>query len=66
MPQINDTVADIRKVVANIKLIPLFSKKIDIDELSFDGMKVNTTNLFMKHALRVLLGEWIWFHTVLI
>ena len=27
MPQIKNTVADIKKVVANVKLIPLFSKK---------------------------------------
>lgn len=51
MPQIKDTVADIKKVVANVRLIPLFSKKIDIDELSFNDMKVNTTNFI--HEARV-------------
>ena len=51
MPQVKDTVADIKKVVANVRLIPLFSKKIDIDELSFDCMKVNTTNFI--HEARV-------------
>ena len=57
MPQINDTVADIRKVVANIKLIPLFSKKIDIDELSFDGMKVNTTNFIHEARVKGTIGR---------
>jgi hypothetical protein len=51
MPQVKDTVADIKKVVANIRLLPLFSKKIDIDKLSFDCMKVNTTNFI--HEARV-------------
>src|SRR5574344_2614066 len=57
MPQLNDTVADIRKVVANIKLIPLFSKKIDIDELSFDGMKVNTTNFIHEARVKGTIGR---------
>lgn len=42
LPQVKDTIADIRKLVVNVRLLPLFSKKVVIEELSLQQSKINT------------------------
>ena len=42
LPQVKDTIADVKKLVANVRLLPLFSKKVIIDELSLHEAKINT------------------------
>jgi hypothetical protein len=42
LPQIKDTLADVRKLVADVRLLPLFKKHVIIDELSFHEAKINT------------------------
>ena len=37
-----DTVADIRKMVVDVQLLPLFESQVMVDELNFTQMKVNT------------------------
>ena len=46
-----DTVADIRKMVVDVQLLPLFSNQVMVDELNFTKMKVNTTNFI--HEARI-------------
>lgn len=46
-----DTVADIKKTVVDVQLWPLLKKQVMVDELSFEQMKVNTTNFI--HAARI-------------
>lgn len=46
-----DTVADIHKTVVDVQLWPLLHKQVMVDELSFEQMKVNTTNFI--HAARI-------------
>lgn len=48
---VTDTVADIRSLVADVQLWSLLRKQVMVDELAFNGMKVNTANLV--HTLRV-------------
>ena len=42
LPQVKDTIANIRKLVVNVRLLPLFSKKVVIEELSLQQSKINT------------------------
>ena len=39
-----DTVADVRRAVANVQLLPLLKNQVMVDELSLQQMKVNTTH----------------------
>ena len=57
LPQVKDTVADIRKTVANIRLWPLFKKQVEIDQLKFYDMKVNTTNFIHKARIKGAIGH---------
>ena len=47
-----DTVADIRKMVVDVQLLPLFESQVMVDELNFTQMKVNTTNFI--HEARIM------------
>ena len=38
----NDTIADVRHLTVNVRLLPLLRKKVVIEELSFQQAKVNT------------------------
>ena len=40
LPQVKDTVADIRKTVVDIQLLPLFDKQVMIDQILFDDLKI--------------------------
>ena len=42
--QINDTVADITSMVADVQLLPLLRKQVMVDKLVMKNMKVNTTH----------------------
>ena len=42
LPGVRDTIADIRKLVADIQLWPLLEKRVVIDELSLHQAKINT------------------------
>ena len=42
LPQVKDTIADIRKLVVDVKLLPLFQKRMVIKELSLQHAKINT------------------------
>jgi hypothetical protein len=42
LPQIKDTIADVRKFVADVRLLPLFRQRVIIDELSLNQARINT------------------------
>ncbi|WP_028896341.1 translocation/assembly module TamB domain-containing protein [Prevotella sp. HUN102] len=44
IPERNDTVADVESLVLQVRMMPLFSGKVEIDEFSFRRLKANTTN----------------------
>ena len=44
LPGVNDTVADVRRMVADVQLWPLLRSQVMVDELSLQQMKVNTTH----------------------
>lgn len=52
-----DTIADIRKVVADIQLLPLLEGKVEIDRLSFADTKVNTTDFIAQAIVRGNIGN---------
>ena len=51
LPQVKDTVADVRKLVASVQLLPLFKSQVEVDRLDFSDVKMNTTNFI--HEARV-------------
>lgn len=51
LPQVTDTIASIDHLVAEVKLLPLFDNRVEIDEFFFNKMKVNTANFI--HEARV-------------
>ena len=38
LPQVKDTVADVKKLVVDVQLWPLFKKKVEIDAFEFNGL----------------------------
>ncbi|SHK60981.1 translocation/assembly module TamB domain-containing protein [Xylanibacter ruminicola] len=42
IPQLQDTIADVRKMVCDVQLLPLLEKRVVIDELSMTQAKINT------------------------
>lgn len=51
LPQVKDTVADVRRLVVDVQLLPLFNKNVEIDALEFNDMKLNTADFV--HEARV-------------
>lgn len=51
LPQVKDTVAHIGHLVADVQLLPLFKKQVQIDEFDISRMKVNTTDFI--HTVRI-------------
>jgi len=49
LPQQKDTIADIGKATIDVKLKPLLKKRVEIDELTLEDAKVNTSD-FVKAA----------------
>lgn len=51
LPQVKDTVADVKKLVVDVQLWPLFKKKVEIDAFEFNGLKLNTADFV--HEARI-------------
>lgn len=56
-PQVKDTVADVEKVVADIQFMPLFKGKVEINELDFSNVKVNTSDFVAEAKVRGMIGK---------
>lgn len=57
IPHVNDTVADISKVIANVQLRPLFRRQVMVDQLDFKGMNVNTTHFIRNLRIKGKVGR---------
>jgi hypothetical protein len=51
LPQLKDTVADVKRAVLDVQLLPLFKKQVNIDNLELCKVKMNTATLI--HSARV-------------
>ena len=60
LPQIKDTIADVRKLVADVRLLPLLKKRVVIDELSLHEAKINTNGFISDLRIKGELEElWL-------
>lgn len=57
--QSGDTVADVRRLVVDLRLMPLFKQKVVIDELEFNDTKINTTDFIASAHVRGTLGRLV-------
>lgn len=44
LPQRRDTVAEVKELMVNVQLLPLLMKEVEVDYLTFKGLKANTMN----------------------
>lgn len=52
LPQVKDTVADIKSIKLNVQLIPLFHKNIEINKFEISKAKINTTNFVHQAQIK--------------
>ncbi len=57
LPQVRDTVADIRRLVADVQLKPLFEGKVVINAFELSDTKVNTAGFVAAARVRGTLGS---------
>lgn len=54
---LRDTIADVRHVAADVRLLPLLKGRVEIDELVLEDMKVNTASLIHTARIRAAVGK---------
>src|SRR5574344_431362 len=52
LPQVKDTVADIKNIVLDVQLMPLLHKNVEINKFRISQAKVNTTNFVHKARVK--------------
>ncbi len=57
LPQVKDTVADVRQVVASVQLLPLFKSQVEVDKLELNDVKMNTTNFIHEARVKGTVGR---------
>lgn len=57
LPQVNDTVADIRKLVVDVQLRPLFGGKVVVNAFELSDTKINTVDFVAAARVRGTLGS---------
>lgn len=57
LPQVKDTIAAIGKLIVDVQLMPLLSQQIQIDQLEFHHMKLNTTNMIAAARVNGVIGK---------
>ena len=57
LPQVNDTVADIGKVIASVQLRPLLYQQVMVDQLDIKAMNVNTTHFIRNLRIKGKVGH---------
>ena len=61
LPNVTDTIADVRKLVVDVQLLPLLRKQVIIDELSLHQAKVNTNGFISDVRIKGDLDElWLY------
>lgn len=57
MPQVKDTVADVKRLVVNIQLLPLLKQRVVVNKLDFNQLKLNTTNFVHEARIKGNVGR---------
>ncbi len=57
LPQVKDTVADVKQLVVKIQFMPLLEKKVEIDALEFNDMKLNTADFVHEARVKGSIGR---------
>lgn len=52
-----DTIADIKRIVADIQLLPLLKGQVQIDELAFSHVTLNTTDFIPQAVIKGKIGQ---------
>lgn len=52
LPQVKDTVADVERMVVDVRLLPLFHQQVEIDALELNHVKFNTVDLVPEARVR--------------
>ena len=52
-----DTVADMGKLVVRVKLLPLFSRQVEIDQLDLQQVKLNTSDFVHEARVKGTVGR---------
>ena len=60
LPQVRDTIADVHKLIANVRLLPLLRQRVVIKELSLHQAKVNTNGFISDLRIKGSFDElWL-------
>lgn len=57
LPQIKDTVADIERLIVDVRMLPLFKNHVEIDALEFNRVKLNTTDFIHEARIKGHIGR---------
>lgn len=57
LPQVTDTVADVRRLVVDVRLRPLFKKQVEVDALEFNDLKLNTADFIHEARVKGNIGR---------
>lgn len=55
--QVTDTVADVRRLVVDVRLWPLFKKQVEVDALEFNDLKLNTADFIHEARVKGSIGR---------
>ena len=60
LPNVTDTIADVRKLIVDMRFLPLLKKRVVIDELSLHQAKINTNGFISDLRIKGNLNElWL-------
>ena len=60
LPQVRDTIADVHRLIADVRLLPLFRSQVVIDELSLQQARINTNGFISDLRIKGDLQElWL-------
>ncbi len=57
LPQVKDTIADVKQLVVNVQLWPLLKKQVEIDALEFNDVKLNTADFVHEARVKGRIGR---------
>ena len=52
LPQLKDTIADIKHTVVDVQLLPLLSQRVEVDELDIRSIQFNTTDFISSARVK--------------
>lgn len=56
LPQVKDTIADVKSLIVDVRLKPLFKKQVEIDALEFKNVKLNTADFVHEARVKGTIG----------